>query len=88
MIELTADAGHAASTWFATLWAATNLPWIYMRWADGQGYKHFGPRGMLGVDALGNALPAFLFLVYLRNLRRSGAPEGSMTSMRVVDREA
>lgn len=43
-IELTAGTGHAASTWFATLWA------------DGWGYRYFGPRGMLAVDALGNAV--------------------------------
>lgn len=69
MVELTADAGHSASTWFATLWAATNLPQGYMAWLDGHGYKHFGPRGMLAVDILGNALPALLFLAYLRNAR-------------------
>lgn len=69
-IELTAGTGHAASTWFATLWATANLPWAYMQWADGRGYQHFGPRGMLAVDALGNAAPALLFLAYLR---RSGA---------------
>jgi len=66
MVELTAGAGHSASTWFALLYAATNLPQSYMSWLDGQGYKHFGPRGMLAVDALGNALPALLFLAYLR----------------------
>jgi MFS family permease len=64
-IELTGDAGHAASTWFAVFYAASDLPWTYMQWADGQGYKHFGVRGMLGVDAIGNALPAILFLWYL-----------------------
>jgi hypothetical protein len=69
MVELTAGAGHSSSTWFATLWAATNLPQGYMAWLDGQGYKHFGPRGMLAVDILGNALPAVLFLAYLRNAR-------------------
>lgn len=69
-IELTAGAGHAASTWFAALWAMANLPITYMQWVDGQGYRMFGPRGMLGFDALGNAIPAVFFLFYLR-LRRS-----------------
>jgi MFS transporter, PAT family, beta-lactamase induction signal transducer AmpG len=73
-IELTAGTGNAASTWFATLWATANLPWAYMQWADGRGYQHFGPRGMLAVDALGNAAPALLFLVYLKRSR--AAPEG------------
>jgi hypothetical protein len=69
MVELTADAGHSASTWFAMLYAATNLPQAYMAWLDGLGYKHFGPRGMLALDALGNALPALLFLAYLRKTK-------------------
>jgi len=68
-IDLTAGAGHAASTWFAAFYAASDLPWTYMQWADGQGYKHFGVRGMLGIDAIGNALPAVLFLLYLRALQ-------------------
>lgn len=46
IIELTGGSGQAASTWFATLYAASDLPWAYMQWADGQGYKHFGPRGL------------------------------------------
>jgi hypothetical protein len=73
MVELTADAGHSASTWFAMLYAATNLPQSYMSWLNGQGYKHFGPRGMLAVDAVGNALPALLFLAYLRKTRYAKA---------------
>jgi hypothetical protein len=48
-----------------------------MQWADGRGYQHFGPRGMLAVDALGNAAPALLFLVYLK--RGRAAAEGADT---------
>ena len=75
IIDLTAGAGHAASTWYAALWSMTNLPGAYMQWADGQAYKHFGPRGMLAVDALSNVVPALLFLAYLQ---RSSAPQKRM----------
>ena len=69
MLESSAGAGHAASTWFAVSWSVSNLPWTYMQWIDGCGYKFSGPRGMFALDALGNALPAIVFLAYLR---RSG----------------
>jgi hypothetical protein len=82
IVDLTADAGHASSTWFAALWAMGNLPVTYMQWVDGQGYKQFGPRGMLAFDAMGNAVPALLFLVYLRrrnNDRKNNSEKNCVT---------
>jgi len=50
--------------------AATNGAIVFMTWADGRGYRHFGVRGLLTVDgvaSLATAIP-LLFLVY-RELR-------------------
>jgi hypothetical protein len=66
MLKLSRHAGNAASTWFAAFWSISNLPWVYMQWIDGRGYKLFGPRGMFALDALGNSLPAIAFLIFLR----------------------
>jgi predicted MFS family arabinose efflux permease len=57
--------------------ASTNLAIVYMTWADGQGYKHFGMRGLLLTDSFAGMASAVLLLVLLWNrLRRpDGQPE-------------
>ena len=47
------------------LFAAANAAVVYMTWADGQGFRLFGIRGLFLVDglaALGAAIPLLLFL--------------------------
>jgi len=54
-----------AATQLALFAAATNGAIVYMTWADGQGFRMFGIRGLLMVDglaAIGAAVPLLLFL--------------------------
>jgi hypothetical protein len=47
--------------------AAANGAIVYMTWADGQGYKHFGIRGLLLTDGLASLISGTLLLLLLRN---------------------
>jgi hypothetical protein len=47
---------HGTSTRYSLFLAAGNLPIAYVLWFDGVGYRHFGTRGLFGVDAGGNLL--------------------------------
>jgi MFS transporter, PAT family, beta-lactamase induction signal transducer AmpG len=64
-LELVGPAGRSAAT-RQTLYAAVgNAPVMYMTWLDGQGYKHFGTRGLLGTDALSNFVAAGIVLLLI-----------------------
>jgi PAT family beta-lactamase induction signal transducer AmpG len=64
-LELVGPAGRSGAT-RQTLYAAVgNAPVMYMTWLDGQGYKHFGTRGLLGTDALSNFVAAGLVLLLI-----------------------
>jgi MFS family permease len=58
-----------AGTRYTLFAAAGNAPIAYMTLADGLGYKRFGPRGLLGVDALASILAAALLFVVIRRFR-------------------
>ncbi|HTZ73324.1 MAG TPA: MFS transporter [Candidatus Aquilonibacter sp.] len=64
--QLTGQHSPVASTQLGLFAAATNLAIVYMTWADGQGYKHFGVRGLLLTDSLAAMISAILLLVLLR----------------------
>jgi hypothetical protein len=58
---------------------------MYMTWLDGQGYRRFGTRGLLGTDALSNLVAAglVLFLIARKsamNTTREKAVEGEDSS--------
>jgi hypothetical protein len=64
-LQLTGTRNPTAATQLALFAAATNGAIVYMTWADGQGFRLFGVRGLLLVDglaALGGAIPLLLFL--------------------------
>ena len=64
-LELVGAAGRSSAT-RQTLYAAVgNAPVMYMTWLDGQGYKHFGTRGLLGTDALSNVIAAGIVLLLI-----------------------
>ena len=65
-LELVGPPGRSASTRQSIYAAAGNAPVMYMTWIDGQGYKHFGTRGLLGTDALSNVIAASLVLFLIR----------------------
>jgi MFS family permease len=66
MLELIGAGGRSAATRFTLYNAAGNAPVAYMTWLDGQGYKRFGPRGLLGTDALSNLVAAAIFVFLIR----------------------
>jgi len=72
--QLTGQHSPVASTQLGLFAASTNLAIVYMTWADGQGYKHFGVRGLLLTDSLAAMIAAILLLVLLRK-RLTRPPE-------------
>lgn len=70
VLEVLGDRPHAAGTSYSFLVAVGNLPVAYMTWLDGVGYKHWGAKGLMGVDALTNAGGAVLLLVVALYARR------------------
>ena len=64
-LQLVGTRNPTAGTQLALFAAATNGAIVYMTWADGQGFRLFGVRGLLlvaGLAALGAAIPLLLFL--------------------------
>jgi hypothetical protein len=63
--QLVGRKSAVASTQLGLFTAAINAAVVYMTWADGQGYKHFGVRGLFLVDGLASlaAIIPLLFLV-------------------------
>jgi PAT family beta-lactamase induction signal transducer AmpG len=79
ILELIGPGGRSAATRFTLYNAAGNAPVAYMTWLDGQGYKRFGPRGLLGTDALSNLLAAAIFLFLIRRTLFAGEPTAAVT---------
>ncbi len=61
---------HAAGTSYSLLVASGNLPISYMTYLDGVGYKHWGARGLMGVDAFANGGAAIVLLAVAWYARR------------------
>jgi MFS transporter, PAT family, beta-lactamase induction signal transducer AmpG len=64
VLEVLGSGRRAAGTGYSMLVASGNFPIIYMTWLDGIGYKHWGARGLMGVDSLGNGAGAVLLLLF------------------------
>ena len=64
VLEVLGSGRRAAGTGYSVLVASGNFPIIYMTWLDGIGYKHWGARGLMGVDSLGNGGGALLLLLF------------------------
>ena len=71
--QLVGNKSAVASTQLALFTAAINAAVVYMTWADGQGYKHFGVRGLFLVDALAGLVAILPLLL----LVRKGLPKAS-----------
>lgn len=63
--QLVGQKSAVASTQLGLFAAATNAAIVYMTWADGQGYKHFGLRGLLLTDGFASIISAALLLLLL-----------------------
>jgi predicted MFS family arabinose efflux permease len=79
LLELIGAGGRSAATRYTLYNAAGNAPVAYMTWLDGQGYKRFGPRGLLGTDALSNLVAAAIFLFLIRRRLFAARPERVVT---------
>ncbi len=79
LLELIGAGGRSAATRFTLYNAAGNAPVAYMTWLDGQGYKRFGPRGLLGTDALSNLVSAAIFLFLIRRSLFAAKPMEAVT---------
>lgn len=83
--QLVGQKSPVASTQLGLFAAATNGAIVYMTWADGQGYKHFGVRGLLMTDGLAAMISGLVLLFLLRGqLRKLHASAGA----EAVDAEA
>ena len=78
-----------ASTQLGLFSASTNFAIVYMTWADGQGFKHFGTRGLLLTDGLASLLAGALLLLFLgrRLARRPGAATEQISAAAGAGRE-
>jgi MFS family permease len=63
--QLVGQRSDVASTQLGLFSAATNAAIVYMTWVDGQGYKHFGIRGLLLTDSIASILAGALLLYFL-----------------------
>jgi predicted MFS family arabinose efflux permease len=63
--QLVGQKSAVASTQLGLFSAATNAAIVYMTWADGQGYKHYGVHGLLMTDGLASILSAVVLLLLL-----------------------
>jgi predicted MFS family arabinose efflux permease len=64
-LQLVGIRNPAAATQLSLFSGVSNAAIVYMTWADGQGYRLFGIRGLFLVDglaAIGAAIPLLLFL--------------------------
>jgi MFS transporter, PAT family, beta-lactamase induction signal transducer AmpG len=64
--QLVGQKSAVASTQLALFTAAINAAVDYMTWADGQGWKHFGVRGLFLVDGLASLVALLPLLILVR----------------------
>ena len=65
-LDLVGPGGRSAATRYTLYTAAGNVPIVYMTWVDGQGYKRFGARGLMGADCLLGLAAVLIFLLLIR----------------------
>jgi PAT family beta-lactamase induction signal transducer AmpG len=63
LLDVVGKRQHAAAFAYSALNASGNASIAYMTWLDGVGYKHWGARGLMGVDALANGGFAIILLL-------------------------
>ena len=69
--QLVGQDSPVASAQLGLFSASTNAAIVYMTWADGQGYKYFGVRGLLLTDGLAGLISGLILLLLLgRRLRK------------------
>jgi len=87
--QLVGQHSPVASTQLGLFSAATNGAIVYMTWADGQGYKHFGTRGLLLTDGLASMISGVVLLLLLgRQLKKMHDDAMAEAALTVADAEA
>ncbi len=80
--QLVGQKSAVASTQLGLFSAATNAAIVYMTWADGQGYKHFGVQGLLLTDGAASIISATLLLLLLwKQLKKKPADATDLSAM-------
>ena len=80
--QLVGQESPVASTQLGLFAAATNFAIVYMTWADGLGFKHFGVRGLLLTDGLASMISAIALMTLLGSrLRRWQSREVEATAV-------
>jgi MFS family permease len=73
--QLVGQKSPVASTQLGLFSASSNAAIVYMTWFDGQGYKHYGVRGLLLTDGLASLISAILLLFLLGKLLKKKHPD-------------
>jgi PAT family beta-lactamase induction signal transducer AmpG len=66
VLDVIGTGGRSAATSYSLFVASGNIPVVFMTWFDGKGYGAFGPRGLLGFDALGNLVGLLIVVALVR----------------------
>jgi MFS family permease len=83
--ELVGQESPVACAQLGLFAASTNAAIVYMTWADGQGYKHFGVRGLLLTDGLASLTSAIILLLLLGARLRKKQPAEALELATVAD---
>ena len=78
-MEIVGPEARDASTLYSLLNAAISLPFVYVTWLDGVGFRYFGTHGLLLTDAALNLL-VFGIVVAVFMSCGFGLRSGSQTS--------
>ncbi|MGH8336496.1 MAG: hypothetical protein ACRETL_06710, partial [Gammaproteobacteria bacterium] len=79
-LQLVGTRNPTAATQMALFAAASNAAVVYMTWADGQGYRMFGIRGLFlmdGLAAIGAAIPLLIFLRWRAGVHADATLQGT-----------
>jgi len=66
VLDVIGTGGRSAATSYSLFCSAGNVPIVVMTWFDGKGYGAFGPRGLMGFEALGNLIGTVIIVAMIK----------------------
>ena len=66
VLDVIGTGGRSAATSYSLFCSVGNVPIVVMTWFDGKGYGAFGPRGMMGFEALGNLIGTVIIVAMIK----------------------
>jgi len=66
VLDVIGTGGRSAATNYSLFCSVGNVPIVVMTWFDGKGYGAFGPRGMMGFEALGNLIGTVIIVAMIK----------------------